>query len=140
MISWGLHLVPESRPLGVFLNQRSAGIKDLRFGAIREEDWTEQDPDAFLIDAVADAPLPEEIDQHFIAGVVTAEPTHPVGALLGDSVVRVGSAIGRGRRRRIEATDVRVLGRRRHFDMLHDPVVQEQVRDWLSGKSGEPHE
>jgi pimeloyl-ACP methyl ester carboxylesterase len=136
VISWGLRLAPESRPLGVFLNQRSAGIKDLRFGAIREEDWIEQDPDAVLIDAVGDAPLPGEIDQHFIAGVVTAEPTHPVGALLGDFVVRAGSAIGRGRRRRIEATDVRVLGGRRHFDMLHDPVVQEQVRDWLSGSAG----
>ncbi|MFV1961403.1 MAG: esterase/lipase family protein [Acidimicrobiia bacterium] len=32
--SWGLGLVPESRPLGEFLNHRSAGIKDLRFGAI----------------------------------------------------------------------------------------------------------
>ena len=139
LISWGLRLAPESRPLGLFLNQRSAGIKDLRFGAIREEDWTEQDPDALLIDAVGEAPLPEEIDQHFIAGVFTAEPSHPVGVLFGDFVVRAGSAIGRGRRRRIEATDVRVFGGRRHFDMLHDPVVQEQVRDWLSGKAGKPH-
>lgn len=137
LISWGLRFVPESRPLGEFINGRSAGIKDLRFGAIREDDWNEEDPDALLTDLVGEAPRWEGVEQHFIAGVVTADPTHPIGVLLGDLIVRVGSGIGRGRRR-IEATDIRVVGRRRHFDLLRDPIVQEQVRDWLGVGTGVP--
>ena len=137
LMSWALRLAPESRPLAEFINHRSAGIKDLRFGAIREDDWDEADPDALLSDIVGDVPPPEGVEQHFVAGVITAEPTHPVGVLVGDLVVRVNSGSGRGRRRRVEATDVRVLGGRRHFDLLHDPDVHEQVRDWLTTKTGD---
>lgn len=130
--SWGLGLMPESRPLGEFLNYRSAGIKDLRFGAVVEGDWSKGDPDELLTDLVQDPPLPEGVKQHFVAGVITAEPAHPVGAVVGDLIVRVGSGIGRGRRRRIEATDVLVVGGKRHPDLVHDPAVQEQVRVWLA--------
>ncbi|MDF1594707.1 MAG: hypothetical protein P1T08_01230 [Acidimicrobiia bacterium] len=131
LIAWALSFVQESRPLSEFINQRSAGIKDLRFGAIREADWRGSDPDALWRDLVEDFSLPGAIEQHFITGVVTTEPRHPVGVLFGDLIVRSGSGIGRGRRRLVEATDVRVLGGRRHFDLLHDPLVQEQVRAWL---------
>lgn len=135
LIAWGLRLAPESRPLGEFLNHRSAGIKDLRFGAIRDEDWSREDPDALLSDSVGDTRLPDHVDQHFVAGVITSVPTHPVGVLLGDLIVRAGSGTGRGRRRRIEVADVRVIGGRRHSDLLHDPAVHEQVRDWLRTKA-----
>ncbi len=135
LIAWALGFAPESRPLREFINQRSAGIKDLRFGAIREDDWRGEDPDALLVDTVGEPSRLGRAEQHFIAGVVTTEPTHPIGVLLGDLVVRVGSGIGRGRRR-IEATDIRIVGRRRHFDLLHDPIVQKQVRDWLGVETG----
>lgn len=137
LMSWGLRLAPESRPLSEFLDHRSSGIKDLRFGAIREDDWNGADPDALLSDVVGDIPPPEGVEQHFVAGVVTADPTHPVGVLIGDLIVRAGSGIGRGRRRRVEAADVRVLGGRRHFDLLHDAAVHEQVRDWLTTRPGD---
>lgn len=132
LISRGLSLAPESRPLGEFLDNRSAGIKDLRFGAIREDVWRGDVPDALLSDIVGDIQPPEGVEQHFIAGVITTDPTHPVGVLVGDLIVRVGSGIGQGRRHRVEATDVRVLGGRRHFDLPHDPVVHEQVLAWLA--------
>ncbi len=135
LISWGMGFAPESIPLGRFLDQRSAGIKDLRFGAIREDDWEGADPDALLDDGVDDVPLPEGVRQHFVAGIITAEPTHPIGVLVGDLIIRVGSGTGRGRRRRIDAADVRVFAGRGHVDLLHDPVVHDQVREWLSTKA-----
>lgn len=131
VVSWGLRLAPESRPLGEFLDLRSVGIKDLRFGATREVDWQGVEPDALLRDVVGDVPLPAGVEQHFVAGVITGEPTHPVGLLLGDLVVRVPSGTGRSRHRRVEATHVRVLGGRHHVDLLHDPAVHAQVRTWL---------
>lgn len=138
VLSWALARLPESRPLGEFVDFRSAGVKDLRFGAIREEDWQGVDPDALLRDIVGDIPPSKGVEQHFIAGVITADPNHPVGVLVGDLIVRVGSGTGRGRRRRIEATNVRVFGGRRHFDLVHDAVVHEQVRRWLTAEVAAP--
>jgi pimeloyl-ACP methyl ester carboxylesterase len=130
LVSWGLGKTPESLPLSGFLNNRSVGIKDLRYGAIHRDDWSEGDLDALLSDTVGDTAL-EGVQQHFVAGVITSEPDHPLGLLFGDLIVRVGSGIGHGRRRRIQAEDVRVIGRRRHFDLVRDPEVHEQVREWL---------
>ena len=36
-----LNWMPESRPLARALAQRSAGIKDMRYGALVDEDWQE---------------------------------------------------------------------------------------------------
>jgi pimeloyl-ACP methyl ester carboxylesterase len=131
VLSRCLRIVGESRPIGEFLDQRSAGIKDLRFGAIREKDWRGVDPAALFDGIVADFRMPEHVQQHFVAGVVTEEPTHPIGVLVGDLIVRTRSGTGQGRRRYIESTDVRVLGKRRHSDLAGDPAVHQQVRDWL---------
>jgi len=136
LLSRSLCIAPESRPIAQFLDRRSAGIKDLRFGAIRDDDWTGHDPDELLTNRVVDIQRPKHVEYHFIAGVITEDPAHPVGRLVGDLVVRAGSAAGRGRRRRIQARDVHVVGGRRHFDLPHDSVVQQQVRDWL--KRSEP--
>jgi pimeloyl-ACP methyl ester carboxylesterase len=42
---WSLP-IPITRLVGLGLDTRSAGIRDLRFGAITDEDWLEQDPRA----------------------------------------------------------------------------------------------
>jgi hypothetical protein len=108
------------------------GIKDLRFGAIAEDDWKGSAPDDLLRNTVSYVPALEGVNHHFVTAVITSDPAHPVGALVGDLMVRPASGIGQGRRRRIEATEVRVIGGRRHFDLLHDPEVQDQVMGWLS--------
>ena len=131
LMSWGSRLAPESRPVGEFLEQRSSGIKDLRFGAIREEDWPSGDGETLFDSIDGDQPFPAHLQQHFVAGVVTKQPAHPIGVLVGDLIVRTRSGTGRGRRRNIESTTVRVLGKRRHSDLAGDPAVHLQVRDWL---------
>jgi pimeloyl-ACP methyl ester carboxylesterase len=132
VVSWGLRVTPESRSLADFLDHRSVGIKDLRFGAIAEDDWKGSSPDDLLRNTVSYVPALEGVNHHFVTAVITSDPAHPVGALVGDLMVRPASGIGQGRRRRIEATEVRVIGGRRHFDLLHDPEVQDQVMGWLS--------
>lgn len=131
-LAWGLGHAKETRPLGDFLRSRSEGIKDLRFGTISKEDWDGVDADTVLQIAVDDVAPPAGIAQHFVAGVVTEDASHPIGAAVGDLIVRVGSATGQGRRRRVAATDLFVLGRQRHFDLPTDPAVHTQVRDWLA--------
>ena len=48
--SWALARLPETRAIATFLNARSDGVKDLRFGACLDEDWRDADPDEFLRD------------------------------------------------------------------------------------------
>lgn len=128
--AFGLAVVPETRPLADFVNGRSVGIKDLRFGAIVEDDWKGIDPDALLRDTVGDRRLPSGISHHFVAGVVTSNPAHPVGVAVGDLVVRAASGTGG---RRLEPTNAAVVGGKNHFHLVRTPAVVERVMGWLSG-------
>jgi pimeloyl-ACP methyl ester carboxylesterase len=132
IVAWGLGLVAETRPLADALNVRSAGIKDLRFGAIAEDDWGGFDPDALLRNSVGDHPLPPDIDHHFVTGVMTSDPNHPVGVVMGDLVVRPASGTGG---RHLDPTNVVVLGGLRHYEVLGDPAVINRVMGWVAPAS-----
>ena len=128
--SWGLNIARETRPLADFLNRRSAGIKDLRFGAIVDEDWNHLDPDALLRNGVGDHTLPAEIDHHFVGAVITSNPSHPVGFVMGDLLVRVPSSTAEPR---LDPTSTVVVGGLRHTDLPSEPAVIEQIMRWLNG-------
>ena len=129
IVGWGLGIAPETRPLADFLNGRSSGIKDLRFGAIVEDDWGGLDPDALLRDTVGDHTLPADVGHHFVAGVVTADPRHPVGVIVGDLLVRTASGTGG---QWLEPTNVEVVGSTRHSDLRNNPAVIDHVMSWLA--------
>lgn len=112
-ISSGLGLFKNSRPLGAFLDQRSVGIKNLRYGVYQGE-------------------VGGSLQYHVVAGAVTADPTHPLGFLIGDLVVRVASATGVSRRAQVGAADVLVVGGRSHAGLTGDPEVISQVKEWLT--------
>jgi pimeloyl-ACP methyl ester carboxylesterase len=107
--SRALTIAPQSRPLGRFVSQRSAGIRDLRSGA--------------GLPAVLDG-----VEHHLIAAVMTSDPSHPVGSLIGDLVVRPGSATGRSS---VSAADRNVIAGRRHYDVLDDPSLPDRILDWI---------
>ncbi len=110
---------PEGRPIGQFLGQRSAGIKDLRFGTD---------------DAITDPS--RAVQYHFVAGAVTSEPDNIIGKMLGDLIIPVASATGKGRTRTVTADNVRVMGGRNHRALLHDPDVHQEIMTWLTGNAG----
>jgi pimeloyl-ACP methyl ester carboxylesterase len=113
-MSNGLGLFNESRPLVAFVEQRSAGIKNLRHGIGRSDDGV------------------YGFAYHVVAGVVTREPDHPLGRVFGDLVVGVRSATSRGHLFETESPDILVVGGRNHADLVHAPEVVAKVRTWLS--------
>jgi hypothetical protein len=117
------------------LNLRSVGVKDLRYGAVVEEDWRGADVDEFLKDRCTEVPLLDHATYYFIGATVTRDKEHPVSRLLGDLLVQFPSAAGQGARRRIPfaVEHGRHLGGLHHFDLLHHPSVYDQLRSWLSG-------
>ena len=132
-LGWALGRVPETRPLANVLNVRSAGIKDLRFGSCAEEDWCECDPDELLTDRCHDVPFLPGARFYFVAATLSRRPGDPLGAILGDLLVRVPSASGAGRRRQIgfAIEDGHHVGGVTHFDLLNHPAVYEQIRGWI---------
>lgn len=137
---WLLGLFDVTRPFAAVLNARSRGIKDLRFGTLRDEDWDGVDLDALLAARTSDVPLLEGAAHYFIAATVTRDPHHPLGVAVGDLLVRKDSALGGKRRRRMQFTleRGRHFGPMNHFELLNHPDVYDQMRRWLTGV-GAPH-
>ena len=63
-----------------------------------------------------------------MAGVITADPAHPFGAVVGDLMVRPASGT---RVAGLDPANVAVLGGVHHFDLLHEPAVVDRVMGWL---------
>lgn len=131
--SAALHTLPETRMFASFLRRRSAGIRDLRYGSLVDEDWRDRDPDALRAVACKEVPLLEGATHCFISATITTSQHHPVGRLLGDTLVLVPSATGRGRTRRIpfEAEYGYHVSPAHHFALLNHPEVYERLRGWL---------
>jgi pimeloyl-ACP methyl ester carboxylesterase len=129
--SWALARLPETRAIATFLNARSDGVKDLRFGACLDEDWGDADPDEFLRDRCNEAPFLPHATYHFVAATV-APPLF--GMIAGDHLVRSYSAAGRGRSRRIpfDTEQGLTLTGLNHLDLLNHPLVYAKLRDWLT--------
>ncbi len=132
--AWLAAHAPESRPLARLANRRSAGVKDLRYGSLVEQDWRDCDPDEFLRDRCTEVPFLPHAAYYFIGTTVTADRDHPVARIIGDLFVQLPSASGTGRRRRIPFApdNGRHLGGLHHFDLLNHPDVYHQIRIWLA--------
>jgi pimeloyl-ACP methyl ester carboxylesterase len=102
--SWVVrHASPHSAPIGVLLDGRSRGIKDLRFGTIVDDGWGTTPVDDLLTGLVPDGPWLDDVTHHLIVGRLRSSARHPLNTVFGDALVRSRSASGTGRRRRIGA-------------------------------------
>jgi hypothetical protein len=120
--------------LSNFLRRRSAGIRDLRHGSLVDEDWRGRDPEALRAAACKEVPLLPWATHCFVSATVTRDPNHPLGRLLGDTLVLVPSATGQGKTRRIPFRDEHGhhVGGTHHLALLNHPEVYERLRDWLA--------
>jgi pimeloyl-ACP methyl ester carboxylesterase len=125
---------PYTAPFARLGKIRSAGIKDLRHGYVRDEDWLAT-PRAGRRDEHATLPLPGGIRCYAIAASKQREPNAAAAKIRGDGLVPVESALGR---HRDAALDLAFPESRRwvsygmgHLDLLSRTDVYERVRSWL---------
>ena len=89
--------------------------------------------DELLRDRCEEVPFLPDAGYYFIAARLH---DGPLGSLLGDLLVRLPSASGRGsgrgRRVEFEVDNGRELTGLTHLDLLGHPAVYEQLRTWIS--------
>jgi hypothetical protein len=126
--------------LSSLLRSRSAGIRDLRYGSLVDDDWRGRDPESLRVVACNEVPLLPWATHCFVSATVTRDPEHPLRRLLGDILVLVPSATGQGKTRRIpfRAEHGHHVGGTHHLALLNHPDVYRRLRSWLASAPEAP--
>ena len=130
---WSLP-IPATRLLGLGLDVRSAGIRDLRFGSIADEDWLEKDPDAQVRPVPHRVAVLRRAAYLIIAGGVGADADHPLTQVFGDAFVTPSSASGALGDMADEVlfpgSTVRLFPKMNHIALAHRPEVYAEIDRW----------
>jgi len=128
-----LSRLPETAPLARLLTVRSAGVKDLRYGACLEDDWSGLDPDEWGPDRCADFPFLPTATYYYVGATLARDKDSPLGRIVGDLLVQFPSASGDGPLRKLafEIDNGLHLGGVNHLQLLNHPRVYEQMLGWL---------
>jgi pimeloyl-ACP methyl ester carboxylesterase len=125
---------PVTRLVGRGLQRRSAGVKDLRFGALVEEDWSGRDPDALRWPQRTPVPLIPTADHYVIVGTLIGRSGHPAARVLGDPLVTGFSATGQTLTTwgatLVADTNIRTLPGIGHLALAHHDDVYDQILTW----------
>jgi len=131
-----LQMSPFTSPLARLGKIRSAGITDLRYGNLLDEDWEGRDRFEHSGDLRHPVPLPEDVRCYAIAATTGREAAGPGHQLPGDGFVPVDSALGRhhepGRCLSFVKSGEWIGYGMNHWDLLNRPAVYEQIVRWLA--------
>ncbi len=117
------------------LRARSAGMKDLAFGALLDEDWRGQDVDASLLAAQPPRlPFVSGVAYGYIAARYRPPDSGPLGEWLGDLLVQLPSASGRHRdpARHLPFHMGHVVDGAHHAALTTHPEVYRQLERFLT--------
>ncbi len=130
-----LGLSPYTAPFARLGKLRRAGITDLRYGNVLDQDWQGLDRFEPTGDVRHPVPLPEEVLCYAIAANI-GKKAH---ALFGDGMVPVNSALGHhedARRTLSFAASRQWVGYgMNHWNLLNRPAVYKQIRRWVASQS-----
>lgn len=122
-------------PLARLGNLRSAGITDLRYGNLVDEDWQGRDRFQHGEDLRLPVPLPRAVKCYAIAGTTGRRLGDIRDRLLGDGVIPMDTALGRhddpARTLRFPKKRQFVAFGIHHLDLLCRAEVYEKIRQWL---------
>ena len=114
---------------------RSAGVTDLRYGYVLDQDWEGRDRFAYVRDHRSSCPLPRGVDCYAVAGTTARTGKR---RLPGDGLVPVDSALGHHRdpRRRLRFPESHraIIHGASHLDLLDSPEVYAHLQRALSGR------
>ena len=131
-----LGVSPYTAPFARLGKIRSAGITDLRYGYLLDEDWAGRDRFAPINDRRQAVPLADGVLHYALAATTAASPRGAKGRLPGDGLVPVASALGRHadprRSLALPEANVWIAHSMGHLDMLGSKEVYQQISHWLA--------
>ena len=131
---------PYTAPLAQLGKLRSAGVTDLRYGLVLDEDWQGRDRFERTHDQRQVLPLPEGVACFAVAATLAGKRSTLADRLIGDGLVPLRSALGQhddARRCLIFAKESQWIAYRTgHFDLLARPEVTQQLLRWLTPAVG----
>jgi len=131
-----LALSAYTAPLARLGKIRSAGITDLRFGSLVDEDWKGRDRFEGRGNAAVQVPLPKCVSCYAIAATTAKKPGRLHDRLIGDGIVPLASALGRDadpkRALKFESSRQWVVHGANHLALLSRLDVYAEIKRWLS--------
>lgn len=136
-VNIALEAAPYAAPFARLGKIRSAGITDLRYGNLLDEDWADRDRFQHAPDPRSPVPLPDGV-ACFTAAATTGKRSGDLNdRLLADGLVQINSALGRHKNadRSLPIPESRrwIGYGMNHMDLLSRPEVYEQIREWIAG-------
>jgi pimeloyl-ACP methyl ester carboxylesterase len=132
LASFVLHRIPNfyTALSGALIDQRSDGIKDLRFGLMADQDWRDHPYDDRLFAKRTPIELLPGVDYHVLVGTLPENDDSLVARFFGDGLMSKRSAMGRDESQaRPSRTTYQVFPSMGHFDILIHPDVGHYVTE-----------
>ena len=128
--------IPHAAPFTRLSKIRSAGVTDLRYGNIKDQDWQGVDRFARRGDRRQPVKLPQDVLCLAIAATVSQSPKAIGDLLLGDGLVTVQSALGRHPRKQkdlgLPPSHQQILRGCNHMDLLGHREVLQTLLKWFA--------
>ncbi|MFK7936121.1 MAG: esterase/lipase family protein [Saprospiraceae bacterium] len=130
-----LNNIPYVKPFARLAKIRSAGVTDLRYGNLLDEDWTGRDVFKLTGDQRQSVPLPATVDCYSVAAIVGESANSTATQLRGDNLVGLKSALGQ---HKDQAKDLGfkeehqfIVYGHNHLDLLSSQAVYSKLRTWM---------
>jgi triacylglycerol lipase len=115
-------------------NRRSAGIKDLRFGYLLDEDWQGERANAFWHDNRHPVPLLNGVHYYLIASTLAKDSKNIFGEYFGDGLVPLPSARGKsllkGKILPFLPEHFKTIQGLSHKELTRNAKVYRQIKKW----------
>ena len=117
--------------IGEVLDIRSEGIKDLRYGYTIDDKSDSTPSTTASKDGLREVPCVPGVAYYGLAATITRDPSHPLGQILGDWLVRLPSATGESTDEQLPFEQTKVFGGLDHVTLANHPDVYTTIRQWL---------
>jgi pimeloyl-ACP methyl ester carboxylesterase len=122
---------------GQVIEQRSSGIRDLRFGFMADEDWQDHPMDDRLRATRTRIPPLPGVAYHLVVGTIAKDEGSPLALYFGDGLVGKRSAFGEALFRPADPLaavgSYRVFPSTGHYGVLTSPLVGEHLVELVRG-------
>jgi pimeloyl-ACP methyl ester carboxylesterase len=124
-----------SSPIANLGKLRSAGITDMRYGNILDEDWNRSDRFDPIGDQRTPVPLPTGVDCFAVAAVISEFSTVLRDDIIGDGLVPLNSALGLHKNPTFNLNfpddNVLIIRKAKHLDLLSHSDIYAAIKKWV---------